>query len=79
MNGVTNVLADAGAAVSAGDVVTIYCTGLGVVTPAVAPGSAAPASPVSRTVNTVSVTVGGVPAVLSLAGQTSPPVTMAVR
>ena len=96
----------------AGDVVTIYCNGLGAVTPPLPTGSPAPsAEPLARTVNPVMVTIGGltaqvsfaglapgypdvyqvnavVPAgvasgqaevVLTVAGQSSPPVTMAVQ
>jgi uncharacterized protein (TIGR03437 family) len=44
---------------SAGDALTIYCAGLGAVIPAVSAGSAAPSSPLSNTVNAVTVTIGG--------------------
>lgn len=112
VNGVTNVLADSANPVKAGDVVTIYCTGLGKVDPPVAAGAVTPTLPLSWTVNPVTVTMGGLPAqvqfegltpskaglyqvnafvpdgvapgdqvpvVLTVAGQSSPPVTMAVR
>ncbi len=96
-----------------GDVLVIYCNGLGVVVPALPTGTPAPlAGPLSHTANTVTVTIGGlsapvafaglapgypdlyqvnatmpagvpagnqVPVVLSVAGQTSPPVTISVR
>ncbi|MEZ5402206.1 MAG: hypothetical protein R2729_21205 [Bryobacteraceae bacterium] len=68
VNGVTNVLADAANPVRPGDVVTIYCTGLGVVSPAIPTGTAAPSSPLSRTVEAVSVTIGGVAAQVTFAG-----------
>jgi uncharacterized protein (TIGR03437 family) len=107
-----NTLADAAAPVRAGDVVVIYCTGLGPVDPPVEAGQAAPAEPLSQTVHPVSLTIGGraamvlfagltpgfsglyqvnavipegiapgdaVPVVLSVAGQSSPAVTMAAR
>jgi uncharacterized protein (TIGR03437 family) len=98
---------------SAGDVLVIYCDGLGAVIPALPTGTPAPlAGPLSYTANTVAVTIGGVPAsvafagmapgypdlyqvnttlpagipagtqvpvVLTVAGQTSPPVTISVH
>jgi uncharacterized protein (TIGR03437 family) len=97
---------------SAGDNLTIYCSGLGAVKPAVPDGMAGASSPLSNTVNPVTVTLGGqpaqvsysglapgfaglyqvnvvvpsgltpapnVPLVLSVAGQQSPPVTLAVQ
>jgi len=98
---------------SAGDVLVMYCNGLGAVSPALPTGTPAPvAGPLSHTVATLTVTIGGVaakvdfagmapgytdlyqvnvtvpagsynggdvPVVLSIAGQTSPPVTVAVR
>jgi len=103
-------LADASHPVKAGDVIAIYCAGLGAVTPPVSSGAPAPASPLSRTV-TPAVTIGDKPAqvlfsglapgyvglyqvnvvvptgispgdnvalVLSIDGQTSPRVTIAV-
>jgi uncharacterized protein (TIGR03437 family) len=48
--------------VKAGYVITLYASGLGAVNPPVAAGSAAPASPLSKTVNPVTVTIGGAPA-----------------
>jgi uncharacterized protein (TIGR03437 family) len=96
----------------AGDVLVVYCNGLGAVNPAVPTGTAAPLSgPPSQTVNPVTLTVGGVnavvqfaglvpgypdlyqvnavlpgvtkgnavPVVLTVAGQSSPPVTIAVQ
>ena len=105
-------MAEPGTPATVGETVVIYCTGLGAVTPAVQEGLAAPTTPLSRTVNTVGVTIGGqaaqvafsgltpgyaglyqvnavvpsgittgeaVPVVLSVAGQTSPVATIAVR
>ena len=40
----------------------ISCAGLGPVDPPIAAGAAAPSSPLSQTVNTVTVTIGGQPA-----------------
>jgi uncharacterized protein (TIGR03437 family) len=98
--------------VSSGDILVIYCAGLGAVNPPVAAGLAAPSDPVAQTVNPVTLTVGGrpaqvvfaglvagltglyqvnavmpdgvaagpsVPIVLTVAGQSSPPVTIAVQ
>jgi uncharacterized protein (TIGR03437 family) len=111
VNGVTNVLADAANPVRAGDVVSIYCTGLGRVEPAVVEGTVASTSQLSRTVTPIAVRIGGrdaavqfsglapgfiglyqvnafvpqgvagneVPVVIEMAGQQSPPVTIAVR
>jgi len=64
----TSFLVDENHATSAGDVIVIYCTGLGPVTPAVPSGSAAPDSPLSPTTNPVSVTIGGQTAAVSFAG-----------
>ncbi len=58
----TQVLADAANPVTAGDSIVIQCAGLGAVNPAVAAGTSAPDSPLSATVNTVTVSIGGVDA-----------------
>jgi uncharacterized protein (TIGR03437 family) len=108
-DGVT--LAQPGSAATVGETVVIYCTGLGVVSPAVPEGTPPPSSPLSNTVNTVTVSIGGqdapvqfsgltpgfpglyqvnavvpsgvpgdaVPLVVSVAGQTSPAVTLAIQ
>jgi uncharacterized protein (TIGR03437 family) len=55
---------------SAGDVLVIYCTGLGPVTPPVAAGSSSPSSPAAKTVNTVTLTIGGMSAGVDFAGLT---------
>jgi uncharacterized protein (TIGR03437 family) len=95
----------------AGDTIVVYCTGLGLVNPAVNDG-AAPGQQLSNTVGTTQVTVGGqlahvnfagltpgfaglyqvnavvpsgaqtganVPVALTIDGQTSPPITMAIQ
>jgi uncharacterized protein (TIGR03437 family) len=53
---------------TAGDVLAVYCTGLGAVSPAIADGLAAPLTGVSRTVNTVTATIGGLPAQVGFSG-----------
>jgi uncharacterized protein (TIGR03437 family) len=55
---------------SAGDVLVIYCAGLGAVYPPVPAGSAAPSSPPAITVNPVSVTIGGMQVPVGFAGLT---------
>jgi uncharacterized protein (TIGR03437 family) len=108
-DGVT--LAQAGTAANAGETVVIYCTGLGAVDPPVPEGTPPPSSPLSNSVNPVTVTIGNrnapvafsgltpgfpglyqvnavvpagvsgvaVPVVVTVAGQSSPSVTMAVQ
>jgi trimeric autotransporter adhesin len=64
-------LAQPGTPASIGDTVTIYCTGLGAVSPTVTAGAPAPsAPPLSTTVNTVTVTIGGQAAEVSFSGLT---------
>jgi uncharacterized protein (TIGR03437 family) len=58
----TPFVVDADNPVSEGDTVIISCAGLGPVDPPVDAGAAAPSSPLSQTVNTVTVTIGGQPA-----------------
>lgn len=53
---------------SAGDVLAIYCSGLGTVSPALPDGAAAPLSSLVQTVNTVTASIGGLPAQVSFAG-----------
>jgi uncharacterized protein (TIGR03437 family) len=67
-NAITGNLADTDHPVSAGDIISIYCTGLGPVSPAVAPGTTTPLSPLSPTVNTIRVLIGGVDAPVRFAG-----------
>jgi uncharacterized protein (TIGR03437 family) len=54
--------------ITAGDVITIYASGLGAVSPPVPAGSPAPASPLSMTTNPITVTVGGMQAQVLFAG-----------
>jgi uncharacterized protein (TIGR03437 family) len=56
------------APVSAGDFITIYCTGLGPVTNAPATGEPAGASPLSSTVQPVVVSFGGIEVPAAFAG-----------
>ncbi len=53
---------------SAGDALVIYCTGLGPVTPSVTAGAAGPSSPLSKTSNPVTVTIGSQPGQVLYAG-----------
>jgi aspartate 1-decarboxylase len=53
-----------------GDVVVIYCTGLGEVNPPVPSGSPAPSSPLAKTITQPSVTIGGAQAAVQFAGLT---------
>jgi uncharacterized protein (TIGR03437 family) len=50
------------------DAITIFATGLGVTSPAVASGAASPSEPLAAAVSTPQVTLGGVPLPLSFAG-----------
>ncbi|MBL8241040.1 MAG: hypothetical protein JNM66_26700 [Bryobacterales bacterium] len=105
-------LADASGAATAGEVLIIYCNGLGLTNPPATAGAGAPFSPLAITANPVTVTIGdrdatvlfaglapgfaglyqinaqvpagiaagaAVPVVLTVAGQTSIPVTIGVR
>jgi len=54
--------------VGAGYVITLYCSGLGAVDPAVAAGTPAPSTPLSHTVNPVTVTIGQSQAQILFAG-----------
>ncbi len=63
-------LADAGHPVTAGQTIVIYCTGLGEVTPSITAGTQTPSSPLSTTVNPVTVTIGGINAPVAFAGLT---------
>jgi len=51
-----------------GEIVAIYATGLGTAYPPVADGTAPPASPLSKTTNTITADVGGVAATVGFAG-----------
>jgi uncharacterized protein (TIGR03437 family) len=63
-------VADAGHPVSAGDVVVIYCTGLGEVNPPIVAGNAASLTQLEQAVNPVTVTIGGVSAPVLFSGLT---------
>jgi uncharacterized protein (TIGR03437 family) len=69
---VANRLVDSANPAKAGDVVVVYCTGLGATNPAVRSGEAAPAppSPLAKVVMPVTVTIGGQPATVQFAGLT---------
>ena len=108
----SGALYEPGNPASAGSAMTIFCAGLGEVTPVVEAGKPAPESPSARATQPVTVTVGGVraqvsetilvpgligmyvvratvpqgvepgdavPVVITVAGQSSPPTTMAVK
>jgi uncharacterized protein (TIGR03437 family) len=64
------VAADTNNPVSAGNVIEIYCTGLGAVSPKVEEGTTSPADPLSWTALPVSVTIGGAAAKVQFAGLT---------
>jgi len=59
-----------GSPAGGGDIVVIYCSGLGAVNPPVAAGEAAPVSPLARVAERVGVTIGGRAAQVSFAGLT---------
>jgi len=63
-----SVLADANNPASAGDVLVMYCVGLGAVKPAVTAGDGAPGSPPSKATELVTTTIGGQPATVQFAG-----------
>jgi len=63
-------LANQSSPASAGDVVVIYCVGLGPVKPPVTLGAAAPVSPLARTAAPVAVSFGGQVAAATFAGLT---------
>jgi uncharacterized protein (TIGR03437 family) len=64
----TAELAAPGTPASRGGYVSIFCTGLGPVTHQPATGSAALVTPLSYTLTAPTVTIGGVPALVSYAG-----------
>jgi uncharacterized protein (TIGR03437 family) len=69
VNGVTNQLITSASPAKVGDVLVIYCNGLGAVNPAVPSGTPAPlGGPLSNTVNPVTVTIGGQNARVDFAG-----------
>jgi uncharacterized protein (TIGR03437 family) len=66
-HGITGQLVTDTNPASRSEIVSVYCTGLGAVSPAVATGAPAPVPP-SRTVSRVSAYIGGTPAQVSYAG-----------
>jgi uncharacterized protein (TIGR03437 family) len=66
--GAAALRADAANPVEAGDVIIIYCAGLGKVDPPVEAGLAAPAAPLSRAILPVTLRIGGVQANVFFAG-----------
>ena len=64
-------LVDSTTPAQAGDVVTVYCTGLGATQPSVPDGVAVPLTPLYKAVVTPTATVGGIPATVQFAGLTS--------
>jgi uncharacterized protein (TIGR03437 family) len=63
-------LVDSASPAAAGDVVVVYCTGLGLTTPPVATGRATPGAPLSHASVRVDAQIGGLPAVVHYAGLT---------
>jgi uncharacterized protein (TIGR03437 family) len=63
-----NTLVTASSPAKKGETVSIYLTGLGAVSPAVADGTAGLTSPLSKTVEAVEVTIGNLSAAVSYAG-----------
>jgi uncharacterized protein (TIGR03437 family) len=61
-------LVDAARPAAAGEIVQVFCTGLGTAAPAVASGAAAPSDPLARVTNPVTATVGGINAPVQFAG-----------
>jgi uncharacterized protein (TIGR03437 family) len=66
-HGVTGQLVSSANPAAAGEIVSIYCTGLGAVSPAAASGTAPPAPP-PQTVLPVQVSVASIPAQVTFAG-----------
>jgi len=64
------ILAATGAAVTAGDVLVVYCAGLGEVNPPSVAGSPARTDVLQNTANRVTATIGGVNATVQFAGLT---------
>lgn len=63
-------LVDSAHPVKAGDVIMVFCTGLGLTTPAAKSGEAAPSNPPAVVNSAVTATVGGVDAAVQWAGLT---------
>ncbi len=63
-----SISGSASRAVKPGEFITIYCTGLGTVSNPPAPGKPASSNPLSMTLATPTVTIGGQPATISFSG-----------
>jgi uncharacterized protein (TIGR03437 family) len=61
VNNTTGAVINAANPLHPGDVVVVYCTGLGAVSPGVATGQLAPDNPISFTTASPTVTIGGLP------------------
>jgi minor extracellular serine protease Vpr len=70
VHGLTGALVTAASPAAAGEVVVIYCNGLGAVTPVVNSGQPSPANPLSITASTTTATIGGQPASVQFSGLT---------
>lgn len=70
VNGTTGAFADASNPVTAGDVIVIYLTGLGVTSPAITAGASVPTDQLYPTAAKVNVLIGGVQATVFYAGAT---------
>lgn len=68
VHGSTGALITSSSPAQPGEVVVIYCTGLGAVTPPVPAGTATPLNSLTTTVTTVTATIGGAPANVLFAG-----------
>ena len=68
VNAFTYVVADPTTPVTAGSILAIFCTGLGVVDQTIPDGAAAPTSPLANTVPKATVTIGGKDAAVSFSG-----------
>jgi uncharacterized protein (TIGR03437 family) len=64
------LIADAANPIARGQVVVVYCEGLGPVTPPIEAGRAVPSDPLSRAALPVRLTIGGQPAEVQFAGLT---------
>jgi len=69
-SGTEQVLADGGNPARAGDVLVIYCAGLGATDPPVAAGMPARADPLAHTATPITLRIGGVEAEVFFAGPT---------
>jgi trimeric autotransporter adhesin len=68
VNAVTYAVADPSNPVTAGDILAIFCTGLGAVDKQIADGTGAPSSPLANTTAVPTVTIGGKPASVAFSG-----------